>query len=130
MHRINEVHVFHSFSCYSSSQPEHRAPFGVSVITQRHTVGLLWTSDQPVTETYLYLHRITQETKCITRTEFEPMISATKRPVGSAVHVFSFMQRVSCCSTHERKYFESVVSIVSDYKTRRPGFDSEQVQRI
>jgi hypothetical protein len=32
------------------SQLEHRAPFGVSVITYtiRHTVGLLWTSDQPV----------------------------------------------------------------------------------
>jgi hypothetical protein len=32
---------------------EHRAPFGVSVITYtlRHTVGLLWTSDQPVAET-------------------------------------------------------------------------------
>jgi hypothetical protein len=35
------------------SQLEHRAPFGVSVITHtiRHTVGLLWTNDQPVTET-------------------------------------------------------------------------------
>jgi hypothetical protein len=32
---------------------EHRAPFGVYVITHtlRHTVGLLWTSDQPVAET-------------------------------------------------------------------------------
>jgi hypothetical protein len=31
------------------SQLEHRAPFGVSVITHttRHTVGLIWTSDQP-----------------------------------------------------------------------------------
>jgi hypothetical protein len=36
--------IQHSFSC--SSQLEHRAPFGVSVITHifRHTVGLLWTS--------------------------------------------------------------------------------------
>jgi hypothetical protein len=35
---------------------EHRAPFGVSVITHtvRHTVGLLWTSDQPVAETSTY----------------------------------------------------------------------------
>jgi hypothetical protein len=34
------------------SQLEHRALFGVSVITHtiRHTVGLLWTSDQPVIE--------------------------------------------------------------------------------
>jgi hypothetical protein len=31
---------------------EHRAPLEVSVITHtiRHTVGLLWTSDQPVAE--------------------------------------------------------------------------------
>jgi hypothetical protein len=44
------------------SQLEHRAPFGVSVITHtvRHTVGLLWTSDQPVTEasTYTGQHNI------------------------------------------------------------------------
>jgi hypothetical protein len=37
---------------------EHRAPFRGSVITHRpmlrHTVGLLWTSDQPVTETSTY----------------------------------------------------------------------------
>jgi hypothetical protein len=31
--------IIHSFSC--SSHLEHRAPFGVSVIT----AGLLWTSD-------------------------------------------------------------------------------------
>jgi hypothetical protein len=38
------------------SQLEHRAPFGVSVITHtiRHTVGLLWTSDQPVAEASTY----------------------------------------------------------------------------
>jgi hypothetical protein len=36
---------------------EHRAPFGVSVIihTLRHTVGLLWTSDQLVAETSTYI---------------------------------------------------------------------------
>jgi hypothetical protein len=35
---------------------EHRVPFGVSVITHkiRHTVGLLWTSDQPDVETSTY----------------------------------------------------------------------------
>jgi hypothetical protein len=44
------------------SQLEHRAPFGVSVITHtiRHMVGLLWTSDQPVAEasTYTGQHNI------------------------------------------------------------------------
>jgi hypothetical protein len=55
----------HSFSC--RSQLEHRAPFGVPVITRtiRHTVGLLWTSDQPVSETSTYTgqhNRQTQET--------------------------------------------------------------------
>jgi hypothetical protein len=46
--------IHHHFSC--SSQLEQRAPFGVSVITHtiRHTVGLLWTSDQPVAETSTY----------------------------------------------------------------------------
>jgi hypothetical protein len=35
---------------------EHRAPIGVSVITYtiRHTVRLLWTSDQPVADTSTY----------------------------------------------------------------------------
>jgi hypothetical protein len=43
----------HSFPC--SPQLEHRAPFGASVITHtRHMVGLLWTSDQPVAETFTY----------------------------------------------------------------------------
>jgi hypothetical protein len=51
----------------ASSQLEYRAPFGVSVITPtiRHTVGLLWTSDQPVVEATAYTgqHNIlTQET--------------------------------------------------------------------
>jgi hypothetical protein len=55
----------HSFSC--RSQLEHRAPFAVPVITRtiRHTVGLLWTSDQPVAETSIYTgqhNRQTQET--------------------------------------------------------------------
>jgi hypothetical protein len=39
---------------------EHRAPFGVYVITHtiRHTVGLLWTSDQPVAEASTGQHNI------------------------------------------------------------------------
>jgi hypothetical protein len=41
---------------------QHRAPFGVSVITHtiRHAVGRLWTSDQPVSEvsTYTGKHNI------------------------------------------------------------------------
>jgi hypothetical protein len=46
---------------------EHGAFFGVSVITHtiRHTVGLLWTGDQPVAEasTHTVQHNIyTQET--------------------------------------------------------------------
>jgi hypothetical protein len=37
------------------SNLEHRARFGVSVITHtiRHMVGLLWTSDQPVANYYI-----------------------------------------------------------------------------
>jgi hypothetical protein len=52
--------MFHSFSC--RSHLEQRASFGVSVITHilRHTVGLVWTSDQPVAEasTYTGQHNI------------------------------------------------------------------------
>jgi hypothetical protein len=38
------------------SQLEHRAPFWAFVIkhTTRHTVGLLWTGDQPVAKTSTY----------------------------------------------------------------------------
>jgi hypothetical protein len=55
----------HSF--FYSSQLEHTAPFGVSVITHtiRHMVGLPWTSDRPVAEASIYAgqHNIeTQET--------------------------------------------------------------------
>jgi hypothetical protein len=39
---------------------EHRAPVGVSVITLtlRHTVGLLWTSDQSIAENVEVLVRV------------------------------------------------------------------------
>jgi hypothetical protein len=50
---VNAPHSFIIHSFPLCSQLEHGAPFGVSVITHkiRHTVGLLWTSDQPVAET-------------------------------------------------------------------------------
>jgi hypothetical protein len=49
--------TIHSFIHFPvGSQLEHRAPFGVSVITHtiKHAVGLLCTSDQPVAETSTY----------------------------------------------------------------------------
>jgi hypothetical protein len=50
--------MIHSFIIHLplGSQLEHRAPFGVSMNTHtiRHTVGLLWMSDQPVAETSTY----------------------------------------------------------------------------
>jgi hypothetical protein len=49
--------VFHSFIHFPlGSQLEHRATFGVSVITYtiRHKVGFLCTSDQPVAEACTY----------------------------------------------------------------------------
>jgi hypothetical protein len=52
--------IIHSF--LFRSQLEHRAPFGVSVITHAIglTVGPLWTGDQPVAEasTYTGQHNI------------------------------------------------------------------------
>jgi hypothetical protein len=48
--------IHNSFTFPVHSQLEHRTPFGISVITHtiRHTVGLLWTSEQPVAETSTY----------------------------------------------------------------------------
>jgi hypothetical protein len=65
MHSVTSTLFVNSFSC--SSHLEHKAPFGVSVITHIliHKVGLLWTSDQPVAETSTYTgqHNVyTQET--------------------------------------------------------------------
>jgi hypothetical protein len=65
------------------SQLEHRAPLGVSVIMHaiRHTVGLLWTSDEPVAETSpaqdntTYKH---ERQTSMPRAEFEPTIPANK----------------------------------------------------
>jgi hypothetical protein len=70
---------FHSFSC--SYQLEHRATFGVPVITHtiRHTVRLLWTSDQPVAEASTYTGQHNRQTS-MPRAGFEPATSATKRP--------------------------------------------------
>jgi hypothetical protein len=55
-----ELHSFIHFPL--GSQLEHKAPFGVSVITYtiRHMVGLLWASDQPIAEasTYTAQHNI------------------------------------------------------------------------
>jgi hypothetical protein len=64
------------------SQLERRAPFGVSVIshTIRHTVGLLWTSDQPVAEASLCLHRTTTYKHKRETLGLELAITATKRP--------------------------------------------------
>jgi hypothetical protein len=51
------------------SQLEHRAPFAVSVIshTFRHTVGLLWTRDQPVAETSTYTGQQKKQSSPATR---------------------------------------------------------------
>jgi hypothetical protein len=69
----------HPFSC--SSHLEHRALFGVSVITRilRHTAGLLWTSDQPVLETSTYTGQPKRQTS-MPSAGFEPATPASKRP--------------------------------------------------
>jgi hypothetical protein len=56
--------------------------------TIRHTVGLLWTSDQPVAETSTYTRHKTYKHKRQTsmpRAGFEPAIPATKRPQAHAL---------------------------------------------
>jgi hypothetical protein len=63
---------------------EHRAPFGVSVIILilGRKVGLLWTSDQPVSETSTYTgqHNINTRETSMPRAGFETATPATKRP--------------------------------------------------
>jgi hypothetical protein len=81
MHSVTSTLFINSFSC--SSHLEHKAPFGVSVITHilRHKVGLLWTSDQPVAKasTYTGQHNIHKIQTSMPRSGFEPAIPTTNR---------------------------------------------------
>jgi hypothetical protein len=82
------------------SQLEHRAPFGVSVITHtiRHTAGLLWTSDQPVAETLPIQDNTPYKHKRQTSMPsagFEPAIPATKRPQTYALRLRGYWDRHS-----------------------------------
>jgi hypothetical protein len=59
---------------------EHRAPFGVSVITLIQTHGrTLWTSNQPVVEISTYTGQQNRQTS-MPPAGFEPATTATKRP--------------------------------------------------
>jgi hypothetical protein len=72
--------IIHSFIHFPVTNLKHRAPFGVSwSYTYRHTVGLLWTSDQPVAETYTYTGQHKRQTS-MPRAGFEPATAATKQP--------------------------------------------------
>jgi hypothetical protein len=66
MYKLTRIHkistpvselISPSFTGAYSTGRTFGLPFGVSVITQtiRHTVGLLWTSDQTVGEAYTYI---------------------------------------------------------------------------
>jgi hypothetical protein len=53
-----------------------------------HSVGLIWTSDQLVAETSTWQHTtITRNRRQCSRVGFEPVTSASERPVGSAFPV-------------------------------------------
>jgi hypothetical protein len=76
------IHSFiHSFTGAYSPGRTLGLPFRGFLITQRHTVGLLWTSDQPVAEatqnntTYILNMRQTS----MPWVGFEPATPATKR---------------------------------------------------
>jgi len=45
-----------------------------------HSVGLLWTSDQPDTETSTWQHTTITRDRCMPPKGFEPTIPVTKRP--------------------------------------------------
>jgi hypothetical protein len=71
------LHIIH-FPVVSNL--EHKAPFRVSVITHtiRHTIGLLWTSDQPVAETSTYTGQHNMQTS-MPWAGFESATPATKQ---------------------------------------------------
>jgi hypothetical protein len=57
--------------------------WGFLITRNKHTVGLIWTSDQPVAEasTYIGQHNVKHERKTsMPSAGFEPAIPATKRP--------------------------------------------------
>jgi hypothetical protein len=106
--------IIHSLIFRLGFQLEHRAPLGVSVITHaiRHTVGLLWTSDQPVAETSpaqdntTYKH---ERQTSMPRAEFEPTIPATKQPqtyaldrAATGIGFLSFEHTIYCSPVCER----------------------------
>jgi hypothetical protein len=76
------IHSFiHSFTCAYSPRWTFGLPFlGVSWShAYRHTVGLLWTSDQPVAKYSTYTGQHNRQTS-MPRAWFETATAATKRP--------------------------------------------------
>jgi hypothetical protein len=73
--------LIHSFTGAYSPGRTFDLPFRGFLIThiQRHTVGLLWTSDQPVAEASTYTGQHNRQTS-MPREGFEPATPATKRP--------------------------------------------------
>jgi hypothetical protein len=79
-HSLRTAEQIHSFTGAYSPGRTFDLPFGVSWShTYRHTVGLLWTSDQPVAETSTCTGQHNIETS-MPRAGFEPATPATKRP--------------------------------------------------
>jgi hypothetical protein len=78
------INVTYSFTCDYSPGWTFRLPFRGFLITHtiRHTVRLLWTSDQPVAETSTYTgkHNIETQQTSVPRERFEPATPATRRP--------------------------------------------------
>jgi hypothetical protein len=75
--------------------------FGVSWShTYRRTVGLLWTSDQPVAETSTYTGQHKRQTS-MPRARFEPTTPATKRPQTYALDRAANMCPLSQANTRQ-----------------------------
>jgi hypothetical protein len=70
--------------------------FGVSWWhTYRHTVGLLWTSDQPVADTSAYTGQHKRQTS-MPSAEFKPAIRANKQPKTYALNRASTLIGLYC----------------------------------
>jgi hypothetical protein len=116
-HRNQVITFTHSLPC--SSQLEHSASFRVSVITRifSHTVGLLWTSDQPVAEacTYTGKHNIyTQETNIHAQSGIRTRDPSNQAAADLCLRMRGHWDRQPI--TSHRNYFRDTIILTSIYR--------------
>jgi hypothetical protein len=74
---LNKMDTF--FRTFLTAEVFHNHTGFLDHIHLTHTVGLLWTSDQPIAEAYTYTGQHKRQTS-MPSAGFEPATPATKRP--------------------------------------------------